>query len=222
MRSIRLLLLCATLALSTTGAWASCGQFLPQNLQQLASALDATEQKNLDTMTGPMLQKQADGYAELSTHANGPLPPQYAACLAQAYRDAASQKMAGQGANPGLQPRGQAPRTEKAINTADRSAGTSATYPVPPAQCVSLKVEGESVIAVNHCGMPIVGQFCFRGASPQFNCSEQIGSTFGPLNPNAEAMIATTAGVNPGKDLFVYDICNNDAADHNQCHPHHP
>jgi hypothetical protein len=184
--------------------------------------MDATAQRALESMTAPMLQKSGDGYAELATQPNGPLPPQYAACLAQEYRDAARQKMAAQGGNPTLQPRGQAPRTEKTVNTANRNPAAPVAYPIPPAQCVSLKVEGESIIAVNHCGMPIVGQFCFKGSSPQFNCNEHIGSAFGPLNANAEAMIATTAGVNPGKDLFVYDICNNDAADHNQCHTRHP
>jgi hypothetical protein len=226
MKSLRLLLPFLALSLYLQGAQAACIDRLRPELLRNAPQIEAQTQMDLRDMTPEALQQKGDSLAaQVPTYANNPsLAPDvpFLECQAQVYRQAASQKMASQGSSTSQQPSVQPSQNSKTIKESSRDTTAQSSYPVPPPHCVSLKVEGESIIAVNHCGMPIVGQFCFKGTAPMFNCNDQTGNAFGPLSANSEAMIATTTGVNPRKNRFMYDICNNDAADHSECRTRHP
>jgi hypothetical protein len=138
----------------------------------------------------------------------------YETCWLQAYTDAIKQienpqVSASNNANP------------SAPNTKAQSKESNVNYQAPRGRCLALKVEGDSILVENHCGIPIVGQFCFIH-SQLHSCTDSTAASFGPVGAGNEVMIATTTDTNPRSNELKYVLCNADAAEHGQCEPHHP
>ncbi|MGF6242369.1 hypothetical protein P3T42_004124 [Paraburkholderia sp. GAS38] len=217
MKFLRLAILISSYSFAMNSAHAVCEEAGTPYPVQWPSA-NQQFQKIVQSKNIKLLQFWVQQYNELTSNAdsNGSPPSERAfdSCFASAYAEALNQLQ-----NPQVSASNNA--NPSAANTKAQSKESNVHYQAPRGRCLALKVEGDSILVENHCGIPIVGQFCFIH-SQLHSCTDSTAASFGPVGAGNEVMIATTTDTNPRSNELKYVLCNADAAEHGQCEPHHP
>jgi hypothetical protein len=227
MKFLRLAILFLISSLAVNSAHAVCEQYVSQNSSGYYIAeYNNFLKSNLNSKNISALQDrlQSLNVAILTDSGRGNnTDADFDRCMSQAYAAAIKQiesPSLATNSNQRQAPEIAANHSNKNENGGNASANNS-NYQAPRGRCLALKVEGDSIMVVNHCGVPIVGEFCFLHS--QLNsCADSTAGSFGPVGDGNEVMVATTSDTRPRSNELKYVLCNADAADHGQCQTHHP